>query len=107
MSNTVTRTAPAEIWLQVSDDAADCRQPFPPVPDADITWCHESVLGCEVRYVRADLVNAPYRRPMTDAQIATMFEKVDRLGYTQRDLPAFTSGVVCAEVHHKIIKGKP
>jgi len=25
---------------------------------------------------------------------------------TQRDLPAFTSGVVCAEVHHKIIKGK-
>ena len=44
---------------------------------------------------------------MADAQIATMFEKVARLGYTQRDLPAFTSGVVCAEVHHKIIKGKP
>ncbi len=106
MTNHVTRTAPAEIWLQVSDDAADCRQPFPPVPDADITWCHEPVLGCEVRYVRADLVNAPDRRPMTDDQIATMFEKVERLGYTQRDLPAFTSGVVCAEAHHKIIKGK-
>lgn len=46
------------------------------------------------------------QRPMTDDQVATMFAKVGRLGYTQRDLPAFTSGVVCAEVHHKIIKSK-
>lgn len=47
------------------------------------------------------------RDPMTNDQIAAMFKKVERLNYTQRDLPAFTSGVVCAEVHHKIIKGKP
>ena len=57
--NEVTRTAPERIWLQVSNDAYDCDQPFPPVPDADLTWCHESVEDCEVAYVRADLAAAP------------------------------------------------
>ncbi len=58
MPNKVTRTAPVRIWLQVSDDPRDCRKSFPPASDPNITWCHESVLTCEVEYVRADLVRA-------------------------------------------------
>ena len=54
--NRVTLTAPERIRLQVSDDAADRREPFPPLPDAEITWCPAPVLSCEVAYIRADLV---------------------------------------------------
>ena len=47
-------TAPREIWLQVSDEHQDNAEPFP--KDAEgVTWCQDSVLACEVRYVRADL----------------------------------------------------
>lgn len=54
-TNKVTLTAPSEIWLQVSDDASDRDEAFPPLLNEEITWFHESVLGCEVKYVRADL----------------------------------------------------
>ena len=57
MTNKVTKTAPTRIWLQVSDDARDARKPFPE-PHSDLTWCRDSVLACEVEYVRADLVRA-------------------------------------------------
>ena len=53
--NRVTLTAPKRIWLQVSEDKNDRREPFPPFPDGDITWSAEPVLSCEVAYVRADL----------------------------------------------------
>lgn len=53
----VQATAPREIWLQVSDDAEDKAEPFPENHDG-ITWCQDSVLSCEVRYVRADLAAA-------------------------------------------------
>lgn len=44
-------TAPREIWLQVSDEHQDNAEPFP--KDAEgVTWCQDSVLACEVRYVR-------------------------------------------------------
>lgn len=54
----VQATAPREIWLQISDDRADCGEQFPADVDG-ITWCQDSVLGCEVRYVRADLSAQP------------------------------------------------
>ena len=55
-------TAPREIWLQVSDEHQDNAEPFP--KDAEgVTWCQDSVLACEVRYVRADLE----RKALTDA----------------------------------------
>ena len=49
------RTAPKEIYLQISDDGSDFHQPFPRGSGVEITWCEQSVLDCEVRYVRADL----------------------------------------------------
>jgi hypothetical protein len=54
--NKVTKTAPKKIFLQVSDDADDCGLEFP-VPTADLTWCEDSVLACEVEYIRADLAS--------------------------------------------------
>ena len=56
ITDEVTRTAPERIWLQVSDDAADRDAPFP-VPDGDLTWCVDSVVDCEVSYIRADLLS--------------------------------------------------
>lgn len=47
-------TAPREIWLQVSDEHRDNAEPFPDNTEG-VTWCQDSVLACEVRYVRADL----------------------------------------------------
>ena len=47
-------TAPREIWLQISDEANDIGEPFPDDHEG-ITWCQDSVLSCEVKYVRADL----------------------------------------------------
>ena len=52
-----TRTAPKRIWLQVSDEAQSRDEPFP-VNNEGITWCADSVLDCEVEYVRADLSSA-------------------------------------------------
>lgn len=57
MTNKVTRTAPKRIWLQVSDDARDACNEFPE-PSMELTWCADSVIACEVEYVRADLVRA-------------------------------------------------
>lgn len=50
--NKVTETAPKRIWIQISDEAEHCNEPFPE-PTEDTTWCCDSVLACEVEYVRA------------------------------------------------------
>lgn len=49
------RTAPERIWLQVGDQTGDGDCPFPEHHD-EVTWCADSVVACEVPYVRADLV---------------------------------------------------
>lgn len=48
------RTAPERIWLQVGDQSGDSDYPFPEHHD-EVTWCADSVVACEVPYVRADL----------------------------------------------------
>ncbi|MGL6388689.1 ASCH/PUA domain-containing protein [Aeromonas hydrophila] len=48
------RTAPERIWLQVGDQAHCHSEPFPR-DTGEVTWCADSVVGCEVPYVRADL----------------------------------------------------
>lgn len=48
-----TRTAPAALWLQISDDPAHRDQVFP--TGADVTWCADSATACQVQYIRADL----------------------------------------------------
>ncbi|MFM5744438.1 hypothetical protein ACET6W_17290 [Aeromonas veronii] len=52
------RTAPERIWLQVGDQAGDGDYPFPEHHD-EVSWCADSVVACEVPYVRADLAAAP------------------------------------------------
>ena len=54
-------TAPREIWLQVSDSTGDSAEAFPDDTEG-VTWCAESALLNEVRYVRADLA-APSQQP--------------------------------------------
>ncbi|WP_279475311.1 ASCH/PUA domain-containing protein [Aeromonas veronii] len=51
-------TAPAHIWLQVGDQKEDSDYPFPEFHD-EVSWCADSVVACEVPYVRADLVGNP------------------------------------------------
>jgi hypothetical protein len=54
----VVETAPERIWLQIADDAYYADEPFPEPASDQITWCSESVMEVEVKYVRADLVSA-------------------------------------------------
>lgn len=51
------RTAPDRIWLQVGDQSHYHSEPFPEHHD-EVTWCADSVVACEVPYVRADLAAA-------------------------------------------------
>ncbi|MGU5533949.1 hypothetical protein [Aeromonas caviae] len=48
------RTAPERIWLQVGDQSHYHSEPFPS-DTSEVSWCADSVVGCEVLYVRADL----------------------------------------------------
>lgn len=48
------RTAPERIWLQVGDQEHYHSEPFPR-GTSEVSWCADSVTGCEVPYVRADL----------------------------------------------------
>lgn len=50
------RTALERIWLQVGDQSSDGDYPFPEHHD-EVTWCSDSVVSCEVPYVRADLAD--------------------------------------------------
>lgn len=49
------RTAPERIWLQVGDQSHYHSEPFPEHHN-EVSWCADSVVACEVPYVRADLV---------------------------------------------------
>lgn len=48
------RTAPERIWLQVGDQNHYHCEPFPS-DTSEVSWCADSVMSCEVPYVRADL----------------------------------------------------
>lgn len=55
------RTAPERIWLQVGDQSHYHSEPFPS-DTSEVSWCADSVIACEVPYVRADLAcQAPLR----------------------------------------------
>lgn len=49
------RTAPERIWLQVGDQSHYHCEPFPS-DTSEVSWCADSVIACEVPYVRADLL---------------------------------------------------
>ncbi|MGS3128093.1 hypothetical protein ACB295_02460 [Aeromonas caviae] len=48
------RTAPERIWLQVGDQEHYHSEQFPS-DTSEVSWCADSVMTCEVPYVRADL----------------------------------------------------
>ncbi|WP_270689279.1 hypothetical protein [Aeromonas sp. D3] len=48
-------TAPERIWLQVGDQLHYHSEPFPS-DTSEVSWCANSVMACEVPYVRADLL---------------------------------------------------
>lgn len=50
------RTAPERIWLQVGDQSHYHSEPFPS-DTSEVSWCADSVVACEVPYVRADLAD--------------------------------------------------
>ncbi|EIS3740047.1 MULTISPECIES: hypothetical protein [Aeromonas] len=52
------RTAPSRIWLQVGDRGSDHDYPFP-IWSHEVSWCADSMVACEVPYVRADLAGKP------------------------------------------------
>ncbi len=52
----VVQTAPKHIWLQIADDAYSATEAFPEDALDQITWCADSMVDTEVKYVRADLV---------------------------------------------------
>ncbi|MGY3892878.1 hypothetical protein [Aeromonas enterica] len=57
------RTAPKRIWLQVGDRSHYHSEPFPK-DTSEVSWCADSVMACEVPYVRADLAG----HPLTNAE---------------------------------------
>ncbi len=57
------RTAPERIWLQVGDQASDGDYQFPEHHD-EVSWCADSVVACEVPYVRADLAGHVVSQPL-------------------------------------------
>ncbi|MEA9440033.1 hypothetical protein VCX45_04850 [Aeromonas caviae] len=59
------RTAPERIWLQVGDQSHYHSEPFPS-DTSDVSWCADSVMTCEVPYVRADLVGQKQEQNKTN-----------------------------------------
>jgi hypothetical protein len=70
-------TAPERIYLQISDTDVDAAFPFPENTD-DVTWCADSVVAVEVKYIRADLAEK-----QRDALLAALTEiaELDILKY--------------------------
>ena len=69
--NKLTETAPKEIYLQVGDDEQCFDDDFNHVAHDEITWCKDSVLLAEVKYIRADLVEG-----VTPAQKIAYLEEI-------------------------------
>lgn len=57
------RTAPERIWLQVGDQSHYHSEPFPS-DTSEVSWCADSVVSCEVPYVRADLAGHVVSQPL-------------------------------------------
>ncbi|AXB03244.1 hypothetical protein C1C92_21405 [Aeromonas caviae] len=57
------RTAPERIWLQVGDQSHYHSEPFPS-DTSEVSWCADSVIACEVPYVRADLAGHVVSQPL-------------------------------------------
>jgi hypothetical protein len=58
----VQKTAPERIWLTVSDDKHDEREPFPENYGEEICWSVDAPVAVCVPYVRADLATPQDQR---------------------------------------------
>ena len=81
----VVRTAPERIFLQVGDDSYYDDMPFPASADG-VSWWKESVLDCEVEYVRADLFAASEaERQRLQADVETLRPDAERYRWLRED----------------------
>ena len=93
------RTAPERIWLQVGDQSSDGDYPFPEHHD-EVTWCSDSVVSCEVPYVRADLVgNSEQQRDMVHGADTCQRKAMSLDEAIQHAIEKSNSGGECAEQH--------
>ncbi|TXH55124.1 MAG: hypothetical protein E6Q97_09485 [Desulfurellales bacterium] len=101
-------TAPARIWLQVdtSADNSDRDESWP--CDDGVSWCHESVGGLEVQYVRADLAANP---PAAGAGGSAVWVGVGPVNPTpmmiQAGARARQNGGTCEEVYRAMLAVAP
>lgn len=75
------RTAPERIWLQISDDKDHLHEAFPRRFGAEVTWCEDSAMDCEVEYVRADLAAAPQPPAQADQADCIRVDALRALSY--------------------------
>lgn len=68
------RTAPERIWLQVGDQEHYHCEPFPR-DTSEVSWCADSVVGCEVPYVRADLAATTPEQAKSEKRTVTISGK--------------------------------
>lgn len=69
------QTAPERIYLQVADDEYYADNPFP--HSSDVSWCSDSVMALEVKYVRDD-IHASVVAAL-EAEVAELKARVERL----------------------------
>src|SRR5690606_41514957 len=62
------------IWLQVGDQEHYHSEPFPR-DTSEVSWCADSVVGCEVPYVRADLVATTPEQAKSEKRTVTITGK--------------------------------
>lgn len=68
------RTAPERIWLQIGDQSHYHSEPFPS-DTSEVSWCADSVVGCEVPYVRADLAATTPEQAKSEKRTVTISGK--------------------------------
>ena len=76
---------PPKVWLQIDaagDNETDRDEPLPQDALGGVTWCHHSIGGVEVEYVRADIVRAAMPINATDPGDPELQQLAELLGMT-------------------------
>lgn len=68
------RTAPERIWLQIGDQSHYHSEPLPS-DTSEVSWRADSVIACEVPYVRADLAATTPEQAKSEKRTVTISGK--------------------------------
>jgi hypothetical protein len=78
------RTAPPKVWLQIDTNGnpSDRSDPIPRDAWGELTWCHESIGGQEVVYIREDIARRlrPQVDEATQDAIDNILNRLDQWG---------------------------